>query len=191
MGFIDGTIRAICRPTQQQELVYSGYKKFHAVKYQSVMFPNGIIGRLDGPINGQRHDSAILHISKLLAELKDKFQKLDGGNYCLLGDTGYANQKYVKVPFKNNQCVSASHHQFNKDISALRVHVEYGFGKVLQLFAFNDFKKNQKLLLQKIKEQYIASVLLTNCHTCLYGSQISTFFNCYPPSLESYLREKV
>ena len=59
VGFIDGTARPICRPKHGQRLTYSGYKKQHVLKYQSTVLPNGIIGRLDGPINGRRHDFAL------------------------------------------------------------------------------------------------------------------------------------
>ncbi|KAJ8914011.1 hypothetical protein NQ315_012034 [Exocentrus adspersus] len=52
---------------------------------------------------------------------------------------------------------------------AMRISVEWGFGKVIQLFAFLDFRKNQKLLLQNLSNLYRVAVLLTNCHTCLYG----------------------
>jgi hypothetical protein len=66
-------------------------------------------------------------------------------------------------------------------MSSLRVSVEYGFGKIIQLFAFLDFKKNQKLYMQNIKEQYVVAAILANCHTCLRRSQVSTFFCCNPP----------
>ena len=32
-GFLDGTFRPICRPTEDQEFYYSGYKKLHGFKY--------------------------------------------------------------------------------------------------------------------------------------------------------------
>lgn len=35
---------------------------------------------------------------------------------------------------------------------------------------------------------YKVGTLLTNCHTCLYGSQISDYFKCNPPRQEEYLR---
>jgi hypothetical protein len=149
--------------------------------------PNGMIVRLDGPFNGRRHDSAILHLSKLLEECQDCLETNEGSNFAFYGDPGYANQKFIKVGYKNYQKLSSSQKEFNKDMSALRVHVEYGFGKIVQLFAFLDFKKNQKLLLQPVKIQYITAAILTNCHTALNGSQVSDFFNCYPPMLEDYL----
>ncbi|XP_049275756.1 uncharacterized protein LOC125760110 [Rhipicephalus sanguineus] len=56
-GFIDGTARAICRPTRQQQLYFSGHRRFHALKYQSIMCPNGIICQLDGCYPGSKHDA--------------------------------------------------------------------------------------------------------------------------------------
>ena len=49
-GFIDGTVRPICRPTEKQRIVYNGHKRVHSLKFQSVALPNGIIGNLYGPV---------------------------------------------------------------------------------------------------------------------------------------------
>ncbi len=188
IGFIDGTARPICRPSRDQNLQYSGYKKTHVLKYQSIVMPNGIIVRLDGPFNGRRHDSAILHLSHLLRECRQRLVVSQEKWYCFYGDPGYANQKFIKVGYKQRQAnLSEKQKQFNKEMSALRVHVEYGFGKIIKLFAFLDFKKNQKLLLQPVKLQYMVAAILSNCHTCLNGSQISDYFSCYPPTLEEYI----
>lgn len=72
-------------------------------------------------------------------------------------------------------------------MSSVRQAVEWGFQKVITEFAFLDFKKNQKLLLQDVTKMYATSTILTNCHTCLYGSQTSFYFNISPPQLEHYL----
>ena len=39
-GFIDGTMRPICRPGHEQRLVYNGHKRVHALKFQSTSLPN-------------------------------------------------------------------------------------------------------------------------------------------------------
>lgn len=49
-GFIDGTVRPISRPGENQRVVYNGHKRVHALKYQSVALPNGLIGNLFGPV---------------------------------------------------------------------------------------------------------------------------------------------
>ncbi|XP_042150753.1 uncharacterized protein LOC120849884 [Ixodes scapularis] len=56
-GFVDGTARPICRPTEDQRLYFSGHKRVHAIKYQGVMCANGIIVEMNGPYPGHRHDA--------------------------------------------------------------------------------------------------------------------------------------
>ena len=48
-GFIDGTVRPICRPGKYQKVVYNGHKRVHSIKFQSVVIPNGLIANLAGP----------------------------------------------------------------------------------------------------------------------------------------------
>ena len=42
-GFVDGTVRPICRPGRNQRVVYNGHKRVHALKFQAVAAPNGLI----------------------------------------------------------------------------------------------------------------------------------------------------
>ena len=49
-GFIDGTIRPICRPSQEQRIMFNGHKRVHSLKFQSVTLPNGLIANLFGPV---------------------------------------------------------------------------------------------------------------------------------------------
>ena len=49
-GFVDGTVRPISRPNERQRIVYNGHKRVHALKFQSLSLPNGLIGNLFGPV---------------------------------------------------------------------------------------------------------------------------------------------
>ena len=49
-GFIDGTVRPICRPREHQRVVYNGHKRVHALKFQSIALPNGLIANMYGPV---------------------------------------------------------------------------------------------------------------------------------------------
>ena len=49
-GFINGTVRPICRPQQHQRIVYNGHKRVHSLKFQCVALPNGIIAHIFGPV---------------------------------------------------------------------------------------------------------------------------------------------
>ena len=41
-GFIDGTVRPVSKPGMYQRVLYNGHKRVHALKFQSVVAPNGI-----------------------------------------------------------------------------------------------------------------------------------------------------
>ena len=59
-GFIDGTLRKTARPTYYQKHAYSGHKRCHGLKFQSVVTPDGLIACLWGPMNGNRNDSHMM-----------------------------------------------------------------------------------------------------------------------------------
>ena len=195
-GFIDGTVRPICRPTVGQRLVYNGHKRIHALKFQSVSTPDGIIAHLYGPVEGRRHDAFLLADSGLLPQLEAHMNRPNAAPdtpavYSLYGDPAYPLRAHLLCPFRGAALTDAQQ-QFNAQMSAVRVTVEWEFGKMLQLFAFTDFRKNLKVLLQPVGAIYVVSALLTNCHKCLYGSQSSSFFSTeeHPmrtPPLEEYL----
>ena len=54
-GFIDGTLRKTCRPSHFQKLLYSGHKRCHGIKFQSVTTPDGLIALLFDPAAGRRN----------------------------------------------------------------------------------------------------------------------------------------
>ena len=76
---------------------------------------------------------------------------------------------------------------FNASMARARVSVEWGFSKVQTLFAFTNYYANQKLFLNQLGPYFTVATLLTNCHTCLYGSEMSDLFQLDPPTLDDYL----
>ena len=75
----------------------------------------------------------------------------------------------------------------NTRMSKVRTCVEWGFPKICRNFAYLDFKKSLKILLQPVGKYYLVACILINCHTCFYGSQTAASFNLEPPSVETYL----
>lgn len=142
-----------------------------------------------GPIEGSRHDAFMLGVNGLMEKLR-RITKPDGEPYVIYGDPAYGLNINILAPFKGNN-FNAGEKAFNRDMSRVRVSVEWGFGKLTQTFAFLDFKKNLKLLLQPVGKYYLVGAILINCHTCLYGSVTSSFFNLEPPSLEVYLNNTI
>lgn len=154
------------------------------MKYQSLILPNGIIYNLFGSVEGRRHDSHMLARSGLLHMLEARFNGYADPPY-VYGDLGYPLSKFLITPFKGTNDIREK--RVNEKMSPLRVSVEWGFAKILQNFPFLDYKKNLKICKQKVAKFYKVGTILTNCHTCLYGSQTSEYFESDAPSLEEYL----
>lgn len=66
VGFIDGTMQQICRPTGEpiiQENMYNGWKHMHCNKFQAITTPDGMTMSLCGPYVGRRNDRGMLNES--------------------------------------------------------------------------------------------------------------------------------
>lgn len=184
-AFIDGTLKHTCRPRKNQKEVYSGHKRHHGLKYQAVQCPNGLVCHAYGPSLGKVHDSTMYRESGL-DDLLQQVQGNNGRQLAIFGDAAYALRPYLYTPYKGAVLTPAKQ-EFNNAMQPVRLCVEWSFDKLTKNFAFTNYYSNQKIFLQQLAKQYLAATLFTNCHTCLYGSQTSTFFDLAPPTLEQYL----
>ncbi|CAN8030107.1 unnamed protein product [Ixodes persulcatus] len=158
-GFIDGTARAICRPFMGQENHFSGHKRHHVLKYQSVMCANGIICDPDGPYRGRRHDAGMLGGSLLFQRLRRLVQ---GHSYVLYGDPAYPMGPLLLKPYGTTGATAAQLH-FNKEMSTVRQAVEWGFGKIVAEFAFVDLKKQNKKKKRSLSSELLACIKWLHC----------------------------
>ncbi|KAL3191330.1 hypothetical protein MRX96_018738 [Rhipicephalus microplus] len=122
-GFVDGTARPICHPTVNQRIYFSGHKRQHSVKYQSVMCANGIVGQLDGPYAGHKHDAGILRLSGLYQKLEKLSQSYLYGIY---GDPAYPLRPLLMRPYAG-AILTRPQALFNRHMSTVRQAVEWGF----------------------------------------------------------------
>lgn len=185
-GFVDGTQLEISRPRGRDDIqreVYSGHKRFHALKFQIVAAPCGLIADLFGPVSGRRHDLFALTLSTL-NERCANVQRGREQQAVLYGDAGYPTCSHVKGAIR----MPVGHQeQRNRQMASLRIAVEHVIGGVVNLCAF--LKHDKKLFDQPIGRYYVVAALFYNCHACLYGNQTSESFNILPPRLESYLTQ--
>ena len=72
----------LCRPGQNERLLYNGHKRHHCIKFQSDVASNGLIANLFGPVEEKRHDSGMLADSGLLNQLQQ--HSFDNGGGTLL-----------------------------------------------------------------------------------------------------------
>ncbi|KAG2221574.1 hypothetical protein INT45_002588 [Circinella minor] len=125
VGFIDGTVRGICRPVVNQEVVYNGHK------------------------------------------------------YIII------TNKNVSLLCIDDRTSRESLH--NQKMSKVRVAVEWEFGRTVNLFAFLDYHKNQKVWLSPVGAYYFVGVLFKNIKICLGGGQACKYFGIEPPTIYEYL----
>ncbi|XP_070178439.1 uncharacterized protein [Littorina saxatilis] len=185
-GMVDGTIRSMCRPGHLQQEVYNGHKRVHSLKFQCVVTPNGLVANVFGPLVGRRHDAALLNGSGILEHMQQHMVTPAGDEMYLYGDgRAYPLTPNLMRPYRGQ--ITEEQQAFNTEMSRVRNSVEWEFSKIVRLWAFLDFKKNLKLFLSPVGKLYLVGVLLSNCHTCLHGSETSQFFGLNPPTLEEYL----
>ena len=191
VGFIDGTMRKICRPTLNQRDFYNGYKKFHSIKFQSVQGPNGLYLDIFGPIIGRRSDPYVFRQSQLTTRMA-ALCRVTRRHYYVYGDPAYPMGRYVLRGFKG--AASPAQLAFSTEMSSVRESVEWGFSLIIRDWAFLDFHKNQKVWKQPVAKMYVCGAVLTNIKTCMqaeqdgYGNEIAKFFGVHPPTLEEYVR---
>ena len=189
-GFIDGTVRPISRPKENQRVVYNGHKRVHAIKFQSIVTPSGMIANLYGPVEGRRHDSGMLAMSGLLDELETYSFSPTGQPLCIYGDPAYPYRVHLQCPFARRAVLLPEEQAFNQSMSQVRASVEWVFGDIVNYFKFTDFKKNLKIGLSAVGKLYIACALLRNAMTCLYGNSTSTYFGLQPPNLYQHFNRQ-
>ena len=187
---MDGTVRPICRPGEIQHIVYNGHKRVHALKFQSLALPNGLIGNLFFAVEGRRHDTGMLKDSGLLNILEKVAYSPAGNVLCIYGDPSYPLHPHLMAPYTVGEVAmfTPNIQAFNGAMSSFMVSVEWLFGDVLDSFKFLDFKNNLKMGLGAVGKYYIVAALFQNTLTCLYGN--NTYFHIlstFPPTVHNCL----
>ena len=139
-GFIDVTVRLICRPGQKQRYLYNGHKRTHSIKFQSVAAPNGLVANLYRSIEGKRHDSAMLAEFRLLDQMQLHCNDANGYPFCVYENAAYPLRAHLQKPFQGAR-LNDQQKEFNTAMSSVRTSVEWLFGDVINYFKFMDFKK--------------------------------------------------
>jgi hypothetical protein len=189
VGFIDGTVREICKPSVLQGPLYNGKDRIHSLKYQAINSPDGIIMHLAGPYPGSRHDQFMLRESKILDWIGSFPQQAGTGwPHVIYADCGYSTvHGKIIVPYHDEE-LNAVHAACNNAMTSVRISIEWAFGAILRHWASLRWVPDQQLLSQRnIGQVYFVAALLSNMFNCVRPNQTSQYFNCTPPSLKLYL----
>ena len=154
------------------------------------MTPNGLIANLFGPIEGRKHDAAMLRESNLLGELRQFSHSANGNQLCIYGDPAHPLREHLQGPFRRGINLTLEEAAYSRAMSHARVAVEWVFADIKNYFAFLDFKKKLKIGLSAIGKMYSACTLLHNARTCLYGNLTSCHFDIHPPQLTTFNRNR-
>lgn len=75
-----------CRPTHGQRALYSGHKKIHCLKFQTLQAPDGLVLHCSYCADGRRGDGHILQVSGLIEWARSRIELLP---YYIFGDSAY------------------------------------------------------------------------------------------------------
>ena len=153
MGFIDGKDWKCCKPVRMQKTVYTGHKKIHGIKAQSLILPNGIIGHFFGPVVCSRHDSYLLQCSGLVGILRHISTTVLQTviPFAAYGDPAYPLSTVLLKPFAG--VLTPGMQDLNAKMSSGRITVEWGFGRVTANFPFVQHYSRLQLLKKAVNHR--------------------------------------
>ncbi len=109
-----------------------------------------------------------------------------GDKLHLYGDSAYSTNRHLVAPFPNADVAAPHLSRWNREMSSVRVAVEWSIGKVYQLFPYFRNSTRHCVFRDPLANRFCVGVLLTNASVCLYGSNASKYFDCPPPTLFEY-----
>ncbi|KAF8587963.1 hypothetical protein K439DRAFT_1658793 [Ramaria rubella] len=175
-GYLNCTIRQTCRPLYHQCLVYTGYKKYHGMKFQAVALPNGLIGHLSGPFCAPQNNAGVL------AERDPPGWRF----FQVYGDLAYSISPHIVSPFARVGILTLQETAWNMAMGGVRISVKHVFGLVLQDWPYLNTFWKQKIFRNACGLFYQVAVILTNVHACLVPNQTVQRYNCMLPKLHEY-----
>lgn len=122
IGSIDCTHIRIASPGSEQAEIYRNRKGFFSLNVQTISDPQLRIRSIVARWPGSVHDSTILNNSVI----QQRFENDEFGDSVLIGDSGYAIQKYLITPLLNTE--TETEHLFNESIIRTRNVVERSYG---------------------------------------------------------------
>ena len=110
--------------------MYNGHKKIHAIVFQSVVAPNGLIANWFGPVQDRRDDSGMLGELGLWHKLQQHVNGPNGTILCIYGDPAYPLRQQLVGPFRG-AATTPLKDTWNKSMSLSRTSVERIFGDII------------------------------------------------------------
>lgn len=184
-GFIDTTLRKTSRTVRNQHVIYNEWKRKHGLKYLTILTPDGLHAYVFGPVEGARYDWMVYNQSGLTEILHAHSWGPSGNPLFIYGDAAFGVDHHLRSPLEGAE-LSPEQRRWNYGMSRVRQAVEWGYADVIGKFAYLDFARNQRILLQPVGIFYTIALLMCNVHTIMHKSQTTRYFSCNPPPLVEY-----
>jgi hypothetical protein len=112
---------------ENQRALYSGHKRIHCLKYQTLEAPDGLFLHVTGCFDGRRGDRYILRRSGLINFLREN--DLFNGFFVLV-DSAYPNNDVMLSIYRGRNLPLAAQ-AFNMVMCPIRTCVEWGYAKIV------------------------------------------------------------
>ena len=187
--FIDNTMVAFCRPggvldegpaaqrvpDEVQEAFWSGWKKFHGMKWQTLILANGMDLHVYGPESCRHNDLFTLAESNILLD----FEALQAGQLRLLkifGDSAYADGRVLGTGG-------------GRGMASVRETIEWSYKDLKAQWKYCDYRHVLQVRKQPIAKIVFVCMLLRNAYVTMNGGQVGEYLNMMPPTLEEWLAQ--
>ena len=188
-GFIDNTLLAMSRPggpmgdgeqaprldPMIQRAWWTGWKKLHGLKWQTVTMANGMEFDVWGPVSVRHNDLFTLHHSRILEKLAALQEDMEL-KFKIYGDSAYDDDELL---------VSGA----GRGMSSERESIEWRYKDLKMQWKYLDYKHCLKLRRQPLAKIVFVAMLLSNAQCTMYGCETASYFNCPPPRFEEWIAQ--
>ena len=190
-GFVDGVFQTNARPgNDYQNAMWNEYYHAHGLLYLGISFLDGM-ALVEIPNPGyytdvmQWNETSFRHdLNIIMNQCAATFRR----RLKLYGDRIFNSDNILTGAYcRRNGPLQPFMTVYNAIMSPIRVGAEWSFGKIAarnSMIDFTAFKRDSDC-----EDIYCLCRTITNCHTCLYGSQHTSYFEIAPPTLIRYMRQ--
>ena len=209
MGFIDCVMLKTERPAAgpiepgpnaqrqhdayiMQRSMYSGHKKIHGERFETIENPDGLCGLLSGPWSVRGPDCKVTRYGRINTKLEEAQDGVhpDGRLYSVYGDLAYVRRSCISKKYRPGGTMLEQ--ALNEAMAAMRIAVEWDYAATYQTWPLTQTWKKLHIYGSGSETSlmvYKAATILRNAHACLRHSETSSYFDCEPPQLERYFTQ--
>jgi hypothetical protein len=191
-AMLDGKLFRTGRPSDEDIEIsaFSGHRHCHGNNYQAFVTAHGLCIGFFGPGKGSNHSDADhydkMHLHDQLMAARDAANQIFGpGPWYCFSDGAYPISQVLQKGFVGRR--TRDQNRFNGLCNRRgRVSVEWNFGNMCTKFPHIDTYRKMKIEQNPTAHWTHAAMLMHNWWVCCYGGLVQDFFDCEPPSLETY-----